>query len=426
MAEQTLRDAMRLGSQNPLDERTAGDLGRFGLGLKTASLSQCRRLTVASRTGPGPLAVRRWDLDYLARASVRGWQLLKDAHEGSADRVLLPDDAASGTIVLWEVLDRLVGNAGKDDSRVKRRFEQLVEHVEEHLAMVFQRFLGRGPSRLRIYINECEVAPWDPFLEAHVATQKTPEETIALPGHDEPIRVKGFVLPHKDKLGDGDHRAASGPAGWNAQQGFYVYRNRRLIVPGSWLGLGSNRPWTKEEHYKLARIRIDIPSSMDHAWQLDVKKSSAHPPTQVRDRLKGLAMTVRQNARQVFAHRGRYGHGPRVEEIKRAWKVVRRSGTVRYKIDRTHPLVEAVQEGVRKDSQDVLDAMLRVIEETVPVQQIWLDSSDAPDATARPFQGATVQLRKVIQFDIRRAPAQSPHDSRGGSGCTACPRGVLG
>ena len=397
MSENTLRDAMRLGSQSPLVERDSTDLGRFGLGLKTASLSQCRRLTVASQTVPDSYAVRRWDLEFLSRHHSRGWHLLKDAHEESVSRVRPPDGTKRGTVVLWEVLDRLVGNAAADNLRVKRRFEQLIEDVEQHLALVFHRFLAGGPSRLHILINSNEVQPWDPFLEQHQATQKTATEDVFLSGHDEPIRVRGFVLPHKDMLGDKAHRAASGPARWNAQQGFYVYRNRRLIVPGGWLGLGTDRRWTKEEHYKLARIRVDIPNSMDHYWQLDVKKSSAHPPTQVRDRLKGLAVTVRKQARDVFAHRGKHGRGSRHAEVQRAWRVVRRDGLVQYQIDRAHPLI-TVLGATSKTVRDSLEALLRVIEETVPVEQIWLDAAEATDSPREPFQGNAGHLRKAIEL----------------------------
>jgi len=73
MSPQDLTDAMRHGSRNPGIRRDALDLGRFGLGLKTASLSQCRTLTVVSLRD-GVVSARRWDLDYIARR--RDWWLL--------------------------------------------------------------------------------------------------------------------------------------------------------------------------------------------------------------------------------------------------------------------------------------------------------------------------------------------------------------
>lgn len=402
MDEASLRNAMRLGSQSPLAEREPDDLGRFGLGLKTASLSQCRRLTVRSRMDGQEGWVRRWDLDYLALPDTSGWRLLTKCAPGSEDRLDLPDDTSSGTIVLWEALDRIVGNAGKDDKKVHDHFLRLADELEQHLAMVFHRYLSGPGRRLKIHLNDRPVEPWDPFLESHYATQPTPEEVIRIPGHAEPIRMRGYVLPHKDKLGDEGHRSASGPAGWNAQQGFYLYRNERLIVAGSWLGLGGTRPWTQEEHYKLARIRLDVPNAMDHLWQLDVKKSSAVPPTVAADRLRGLAQKVRNDARAVFAYRGRYG--PRTErtEYARPWKTKKMAGRLSYRIDRKHPLVAALFKAVEGVASDELEAALRIIEETVPIKQIWLDEAEQPDDFAPPFHGTTGrQLRTLVETAYR-------------------------
>ncbi|MGB5133820.1 MAG: ATP-binding protein [Prochlorococcaceae cyanobacterium] len=395
MSESELRDAMRLGSRNPCLERDPADLGRFGLGLKTASLSQCRRLTVFSRQEGSEVHVRRWDLDHLARAEVVGWQLLRTPHRDTQADVSRIDEQQSGTLVLWEVLDRIVQDADSGNERVRSHFLQVVEEVEQHLAMVFHRYLGGSRPRLWIVLNGNPVEAWDPFLEAHAATQPTPEDHINLPGHTQSITVRGYVLPHKDRLGAEDHRKASGPKGWNAQQGFYLYRNERLIVAGSWLGLGGARPWTQEEHYKLARIRLDIPNSMDQLWHLDVKKAHATPPTQIRDRLKGLAQGVREDARSVFAHRGRYGTRSRKDEVERPWKPGKRGGRVTYRIDRRHPLVKAVldEAGERRPA---LEAMLRIIEETVPVQQIWLDAAESPDETAGPFYGAQSREKRSV------------------------------
>ena len=399
MSEAALRDAMRLGSRSPLEERDRDDLGRFGLGLKTASLSQCRRLTVASKPADGGRSVRRWDLDYLQQRDVQGWRLLTNPFPGSEQLLGGLDDFEHGTLVLWEVLDRLVGKARVDDEKVHKHFLRLVEDVEKHLAMVFHRYLGRVRSQLRIVINGHELDAWDPFVERHSATQRTPEERVAILGHEEAVRVRGYVLPHKDHLGDSQHREASGPRGWNAQQGFYLYRNKRLIVPGSWLGLGASRPWTKEEHYKLARIRIDIPNSMDHLWQLDVKKSTVRAPLQLRERLKGLAQTVRRDARAVFAHRGKYRRRKTREEYDRPWKAGRRSGVMVYRIDRDHPVISALLQSVGTEASTDLEAAFRIIEETVPVEQIWLDAAEKPDETSRPFHGSTNrQIRTLIKI----------------------------
>ena len=320
MSEKELTEAMRPGALGPLDKRAENDLGRFGLGLKTASFSQCRRLTVASSSRSDGMAVRRWDLDYVVKHDE--WRLLKSPAAGSQQRLSALDVMDHGTVVLWECLDRVVGDAKPDNELVHDHFLRAIEDVKLHLEMVFHRFLSGIQPALAIYLNgtdeESRLRPWDPFLEDHPATYSTPVDPISFGGGT--VYLEGFVLPHKELLGEEGHRRAAGPAGWNAQQGFYVYRNRRLVVAGSWLGLGADRPWTKEEHYKLARIRVDIPNTMDLAWRLDVKKSSAYPPSQLRPRLKALAGDVRKQAREVFAHRGKSKASPSTKPIERIWR----------------------------------------------------------------------------------------------------------
>lgn len=245
--------AMRLGEHSPLETRAAHDLGRFGLGLKTALLSQCRRLTVASRKY-GQLHCLRWDLDEIARRSDDGWYLLEGAAEGSAAYLRPLEEQERGTLVLWEALDRIITPGFGEQA-----FLDLIDRVEQHLAMVFHRYLQGPNPRMRILINEHAVAPWDPFLTDHPATWSSPPQRY--PGGAGGVEVQGYVLPHRDRLESGDYERAGGPEGWTAQQGFYVYRNQRLLVAGGWLGLGQGRGWTREEAYRLARIRIDIPTA---------------------------------------------------------------------------------------------------------------------------------------------------------------------
>ncbi|HBG05157.1 MAG: ATPase [Geobacteraceae bacterium GWC2_58_44] len=374
MSPSELDLAMRLGEKNPLELRPAHDLGRFGLGLKTASFSQCRRLTVAA-SKDGHTASLRWDLDVIAESKDDGWLLLEGPAKGSQDLLKPLEDHVHGTLVLWENLDRIV-----TEGYTEQNFLDTVDRVEQHLAMVFHRFLEGPHPRLRILINDRPVTPWNPF---HFSTWSSPVERI--PTEAGPVEVQCHVLPHRDRLDQRDYEIAGGPEGWTAQQGFYVYRKKRLLLAGSWLGLGHGRSWTKEEAHRLARIRLDIPDSADAEWKLDIRKSSARPPVSVRSKLTRLAEDTRSRARQVFAHRGNVravGSLPLVE----VWKVENLAGGVRYRIDMEHPAVRAVLD----DAGPILPqvkAMLRVIEETVPVQRIWLDTAEGKDVPRTQFAG---------------------------------------
>ena len=386
MSESVLINAMRLGSDNPVEERSLTDLGRFGLGLKTASFSQCRSLTVASKSLSAAPCLRRWDLDYVVEHNE--WRLLKDYREGAEEQFSSLNEMAHGSVVLLENLDRLCDRQNVENETHRRKFFSRIEILSAHLSMVFHRYL-EGNSGIKIYVNghseNARIKPWDPFLSSEDATCPQPEESKNF--HKGIVKVKGYVLPHKDKLNKDDHTQAAGLGGWNDQQGFYIYRNKRLLVAGSWLGLGGRRHgWTKEEHYKLARIRVDIVNTMDFDWKIDVKKSSAVPPPVIADWLENYAGHVRKEARDVFSHRGNYGQRIAQTEVARLWKPGIRAGTQIYKIDRKSELIKGILQHADTLKPDI-ESMLRLLEETVPVQQIWLDMAEHSDRSNEPMGG---------------------------------------
>jgi hypothetical protein len=346
MSPAELSNAMRLGSRSPAEARDARDLGRFGLGLKTASFSQCRRLTVASKQPGGPVAIRCWDLDYVT--SIDRWRLLKEPAPGSEDRCDELRSAPRGTLVLWELLDRLVGDSSVDDQKAHGRFLRLVGTVEEHLAMVFHRYLEER-SRLAIWINGTRVEPWDPFLSREQFRQQLAEETLLSEGSA--IHVRPYVLPHYSKISSEVHRRAAGPAGWNGQQGFYIYRNRRLLVPGDWLRLG----FEKEEHTKLARIQVDLPVDADDAWSIDIKKSTARPPGALRDDMRRIANVTRQRAAEVYRHRGKVIARSASADYAFVWRRVLKHGKLSYRVNRDHPIVRRTLEATAPHSDSIAD-----------------------------------------------------------------------
>jgi len=402
MSSGELDRAMRLGERSPLEERSVTDLGRFGLGLKTASFSQCRRLTVATR-GTDGLQSLRWDLDYLANSPDDGWHLLEGAHPGSEtyfDR-LSPD--ASGTLVLWEELDRIVtpGSTSRD-------FLSLAVKVEQHLGMVFHRYLEGTRPRLRILLNGHPVKPWDPFMTDHPGKPYNPPAFKHLTYRG--VEAECHVLPHKDRLSDTEFERLAGPEGWTAQQGFYVYRNGRLLVAGSWLGLGSGRSWTKDEAHRLARIRLDIPNSADTDWKIDIRKSTARPPVYLRTWLTTLAEETRARARRAFAHRGKpVLMGKR--QVVEAWKVENLAKGIRYRIDSEHPAIRAVLD----DAGTLLPqikAMMRVIEETVPVQRIWIDTAENKDTPCTGFdQAPSEEVCEILKIMYRNLVEKKGYSS---------------
>lgn len=391
MDEATLINAMRPGSKSPVDRRTAEDLGRFGLGLKTASFSQCRHLTVVSKRQGSGVASRGWDLDLVAQT--HEWRLRRDVTPLTQGFVTKLASERKGTTVVWERLDRVVGDASVDDSAAHERFLQLARSVREHLAMTFHRFLG-GRTKMTLTINGHEVPSWDPFLTGHKGRQVLSTESFAQRGGN--VVVKPFVLPHRSKLDADDFVLAGGGRGWNSLQGFYVYRNQRLLVAGDWLGLG----FQKEEHFKLARIQVDIGNGMDADWHIDVRKSMARPPGPLRDEFRRIAKVTRGRAVEVYRHRGKVLAARAAQGLVPLWQQRLQHGKVSYEINREHPVVS---EAILNPSEKSVRAVLRVAEETIPIPLIAIANAERPEEQATPFDGAARQQVMQIALDLYNA-----------------------
>jgi hypothetical protein len=387
-----LREAMRLGSRSPAEVRAPNDLGRFGLGLKSAAWSQARSLTVITRPEGDRVVARRWDLDHVTQA--RRWHLLATVTDEGEQYLLQIEGMSHGTVVLLERADRLVGPAGPDDVAAHDRFLRAVRSTQVHLAMVFHRFLvGRGA--LRLSVNGSPVEPWDPFLESHPATQRLPTETI--PTSTGRIEVVPYVLPHVSKLTSGDHSSAAGIAGWNGQQGFYVYRARRLLVAGGWLGLKNMQ---QEEHLKLARIRIDLDNSQDELWQIDVRKATARIPGPFQEQLQRIARVARKTAREAYAFRGKTvaRSSERDNRLHFVWEAKTiRGGGHRFAINRSHPVLQGLMT-TTADAKRIIETTLKLVEESLPVEAIVLESRENPDVVrADPFAGHGKEVLGMLQ-----------------------------
>ena len=383
MTEKSLIAAMRPGSQSPLESRSPSDLGRFGLGLKTASFSQCRRLTVVSKAPNGRTAVRCWDLDYVNKT--RQWRLLKTIDPSQLKHLkgCIPEH---GTVVLWEKMDRVTGNDHLEDDKAYQRFLEAIDITKQHLEMVFHRYLER-PIRLKIFVNNRAITAWDPFMKTEKATQELPPEKFLCA--DKEFNVVPYVLPHQSKITEASHRKGGGPQGWIAQQGFYVYRNERLLVGGDWLGLG----FQKDDFCKLARIQVDLPNSMDGEWQIDVKKSRAKPPGNLKTDLKRIASLTRSRAAEIYRHRGKVIARQNSQSFVFLWEQKVRHGKYYYSINRDHPLV---QQALRSGNKQTITALLGMLEESIPLSHILLINSEDPGKFVNPFENTPPETLKGV------------------------------
>ncbi len=382
MSPSELTDAMRHGSGNPSDHRESTDLGRFGLGLKTASLSQCRQLTVVSNKD-GIIGARRWDLDVVQAACK--WVVVVPS---GADLTRLPlydrlASQVSGTLVIWQVLDRLTAGARDPQREMTTKMAPLLEH----LALVFHRFTqseGKHPAVL-ITVNSRPLPPRDPFLGGRKLRQELEGQTIK---HERGnVCVRPFVLPPVSNLTAEEIETAGGREGLRGTQGFYVYRGRRLVIWGTWFGLVP-----KEEFFKLTRVQVDIPNTFDDLWALDIKKSAAHPPDPIRSRLKELIPHFANSSRRTVTYGGRITNSAR--DYVPVWlRIELGPGAVRYQVNRDHPLILKLSESFGDDEQRHLQMILDVLSSAIPYQGIYADMcADCPANTGDELLKELVEL----------------------------------
>ena len=400
MNNEELIQAMRPGSKNPLADRGSNDLGRFGLGLKTASFSQARQLTVMSKKQNYATVFWTWDLDYVNQTG--NWDLIKYLPENFNEKILASID--SGTLVIWNDIDRVVKHFKQNDNTALDKFLIIMEQVKKHLAMVFHRFIES--KKIKIFFQDNEVKPWNPFLPDQSSTQPFSEEPL----HNGKVILKGFVLPHKSKIDEETYKQAEGTKGWNEHQGFYIYRNERLLLAGDWLGL-----FRKEEHYKLIRIQIDLPNSLDADWQIDIKKSVARPPLIYKDQIKNYAMKVRSQGVEVYRHKGKTIKQTPGQKFISLWEEHKRGNKWFYKINRDHPLLDIAKSQAVTEPTKAIELLIRFIEENIPSKSIYIKEAEEPEAQGKPFEGIDHEpVRKTMQemFDSLVAKGKTPEQAK--------------
>lgn len=358
MTATELENAMRYGSRSSQDVREKDDLGRFGLGLKMASLSQCRKVTVLTKKNDIACGAC-WDLDYIIQQG--NWVLkfyneseIKDMHGYSWLNV-----HKSGTVVIWEQFDRLK----QMSSKVQKAFDEKIEVTRKHVALVFHRFLGDENlrNRLSIYFNGESVTGIDPFLTKHPATQPLSEQILRIEQNE--IRVKPYVLPHLNKLSKKDLDVIGGRDELRQQQGFYIYRNKRLIIWGTWFRLIK-----QNELGKLARVRVDIPNSLDAIWEIDIKKSTASLPHFIKKNLADIVENTVGRSERVYKYRGRNVQNDNLIHI---WNLINDRGKLQYQVNRQLPILEMLEKHVDDEGAALLDSFIRMLEDTFPYADVY-------------------------------------------------------
>ncbi|WNS73683.1 ATP-binding protein [Bacillus sp. DTU_2020_1000418_1_SI_GHA_SEK_038] len=352
MSNSELIDAMRLATNDPDSPREGVDLGKFGLGLKTASFSQCIDLTVLSKKN-GVVSIKQWDLKFISRENE--WLLITPDISEYTNVPLFEEfmQQENGTLVVWRGIDTF------KEADIPNKLDIL----RSHLSLVFHCFLEGivpGKNALKIFVNGQSLEPFNPFNPKHIATQQLVPEKIKYLNSE--IIVQPYILPHHSKLSQQEFDKYATKDGYTKSQGFYLYRAHRLLIHGTWWGMHR----TNDAH-KLVRIKIDIPNNQDTAWGIDIKKSAANPVSEIKKDLKRIIQQVTVKGSRPFT-----GRGKKIEDktTTRFWELVADNKDIHFAINREHPIIKNLEDTLREDQHQLLNVILMGLESYLPLDAI--------------------------------------------------------
>lgn len=390
MDRKDLYESMKIGSSDPTQIRELDDLGRFGMGMKTAAFSIGKKLDVVTKKN-NEIARACWDLDYIQKT--HEWDLIVD--EDNDETIIISrsmfEKRESGTIVFIGNLDKLIDDNNLAKSKIK--FYNVMDRIHKHLSLVFHRFINE--EGLKISINTNEIMAWDPFIIENVATQELSVEQYNVEGRV--VSIEPYVLPHRSKFrSDDEFKDSGGIKGWLQHQGFYVYRNKRLLVYGTWFGL-----FKKEPSYNLARIKLDITSESDFDWNIDIKKSKALPPVYLEDIIEQIASICAEKSAMVYNSRGAYtkGNSTGLSRLSYVWEQGKNSlGEYRFHLNKKHTLLANLKKTLDDDGRNMLNTYLSLVENLSPVM-----ISGVTDSMHNPHHGE----KKIDEIEVEKELVQA-------------------
>ncbi|MEK5208594.1 ATP-binding protein [Psychrobacillus sp. FSL H8-0510] len=348
MDEASLQNAMTIGSKDPRLARKENELGRYGMGLKTASFSLGKMLSVLTMKN-GEISQRSWNLDHVSE--VNAWELhLQVPEELKGFQQQLKGE--SGTIVIINELDRFC-RFGEEKVIKLTSFNSKVRKIQRYLEMVYHVLLENG---LVITINDRKLIPWNPFLEGNERRYEGESQIIRYNGKR--IRVTPFVLPHPSTFNKQDYEEAAGTKGWRDQQGFYIYREQRLVNFGEWFNL-----FPKDVASQLVRIKVEFGNDSDIDWKIDIKKSFVAVPDEIKDKLREIAKHYRQISQNMMIQRGSIGkQEAKIKGSLNTWEIRDTERGSSYILNRTHPMLEKLLNDLDTSTRKLLNSYLKFVE----------------------------------------------------------------
>lgn len=392
MSRDTLFSSMRFGSRELNAERTGiYDLGRFGLGMKTASISQCRKLTVFSWQN-GKSTAFCWDLDTISTS----WDLIEYAPDEITKNPLLltivKDLSFSpkehGTIVLWEKLDR-------DTAKLDSNMIDAMNDVAQHVAEVFHRFMQKEKDYqvIEFECNGLKILPHPPFgPEDNVNRYILRGDSFECSGYK--VSYQPFILPRAINYKSGlDYTSNGGPEGYQQNQGFYVYRNRRLVEKATWF-----RKRKKEYKTQLLRIRLDIPAELDEQWGIDVRKSQISPPAEILNRVDSIVEEAMSEAKQLWDS-GLRNVNVVKGQVEPAWSIHSKPDKqthFSYKVNPEHEMYKLLMRSLEPGMRKVFREYMTSLSELFPYDRYYSDRNQNSDFKFEIKSDVQLRLAEII------------------------------
>lgn len=365
MGEDTLINSMRIGCKDPSDIRGEFDLGRFGSGMKMASFSQARKLTLISKCEKSNVHSVTWDLDLVEQKNA--WKLIKHS-ERETERLCSKfniEFGQSGTAVIWEDISKYNGYL---TAELQAILGQDLASLKNYVRLHFHKFM-EGREAIKFYFNHQELEHFDPFLRNRNGYQEGPSQKFRVKKGGS-IELRVHILPHESKLTKVDLDSLGGSDQITANQGLYVYRANRLIISGGWFGLTR-----LSQLGKLARVEVNVPTSLDEEWSTDVKKSSLEIPHKVKVKLKKLIREPIKRSQKTYRYRGR------LEEANAFWKVNEneREKSISYEISKDNTLLKKLLVTLNREQASDLIEYLTHLSEEIPIHHIYEKMSSEPN-----------------------------------------------
>lgn len=364
MSPEELLNNMKIGCKDPSDDRLRGDLGRFGSGMKTASFSQARKLTVISRKKGQSICAAIWDIDRIEEANSWCLELLDEDEIKNHPLCLLTDDIQHGTQVIWEKLACLSKNNHSldSDSILAANLAELNSYISLH----FHKFMV-GKNKCDFIINGRSLSPIDPFLTRSPGYQEGRSEKLRCKGGY--IEINTHVLPHFKRIEPKALDNLGGASGIVQNQGLYIYREGRLINAGGWLGLAKS-----SQLGALARVEVNVPSSLDHEWSTDVKKASLQLPPRIKQELKKFLSDPIKRSKRVYSYRGK------LDEANKFWNIRedQNEKTISYQISSQNDALTGLFENLNNEQRSLLIKYLGQLAEHLPLHHIYQKMSESP------------------------------------------------